>query len=55
MFRIPLEFHIEKYLIVFKSYLSKWILVILKVHPLIFYDFSLISIEFPLIFIDKDI
>ena len=34
MFRIPLKFHIEKFLIVFKSRLANWILVILKVHPL---------------------
>ena len=43
MFRIPLKFYIEKSPIVFKSRLTNWILVILKVHPLIFYEFSLKS------------
>ena len=54
MLRILLEFYIEKSLIVFNSCLAKWILVILKVHPLIFYDF-LLFLKFPLIFMDKDI
>ena len=41
MFRIPLKFYIEKSFLMFKPHLGNWILLILKVHPLIFYDFPL--------------